>query len=226
MIAALVIGLVGSLHCVGMCGPIMLTFAGPRPSFTTFGVYHIGRILSYLLIGALLGLIGESLHFFQVQQVLTIALGVLLLVIYTIPAFRASVERWYFQSAMYRVVQRVLAGNISKKRRWFISGMANGFLPCGLTYVAAAGAIALGDFFSGALFMALFGLSTVPALAVVAIGGSWISTHLKAYIPRSVSFIAILSGFIILLRGMLMTFPDFNQLVRLHAASLITVCGM
>jgi len=226
MIAALVIGLVGSLHCVGMCGPIMLTFAGPRPSITTFGVYHIGRILSYLLIGALLGLIGESLHFFQVQQVLTIALGVLLLVIYTIPAFRTSVERWYFQSAMYRVVQRVLASNISKKRRWFISGMANGFLPCGLTYVAAAGAIALGDFFSGALFMALFGLSTVPALAVVAVGGSWISTHLKAYIPRSVSFIAILSGLIILLRGMLMTFPDFNQLVRLHAASLITVCGM
>ena len=74
--------------------------------------------------------------------------------------------------------------------------------------------------------MALFGLSTVPALAVVAVGGSFISTRLKTYIPRSVSVVAIFSGIIILLRGMLMTFPDFYQMVRIHAAGLITVCGV
>jgi sulfite exporter TauE/SafE len=78
----------------------------------------------------------------------------------------------------------------------------------------------------GAMFMLLFGLSTVPALAIVALGGSWISTHLKAYIPRSVSFLAVLSGIIILLRGLLMTFPDFYQMVRVNAAGLITVCGV
>ena len=226
MISALVIGLVGSMHCVGMCGPIMMTFAGPKQSVFTFGLYHIGRITSYLLIGGFLGLVGESLHFFQLQQVLTIALGVVLLVIYTIPAFRNRLEKWYFQSAMYRQVSKVLALNLSKKRRWLVSGMANGFLPCGLTYVAAAGAVALGDFVQGALFMLIFGLSTVPALAVVALGGSWISTRFKTYIPRSVSLIAVLSGVIILLRGLLMTFPDFYQMVRTHAAGLITVCGM
>ena len=226
MISALVIGMVGSLHCVGMCGPIMLTFAGPKQSPVTFIFYHFGRVLSYLIIGMLLGLVGESLHFFQIQQVLTIVLGVALLVIYTIPSFRNPLEKWYFQSFVYRQVNKVLARNLGRRRRWFVSGMANGFLPCGLTYVAAAGAVALGDFMEGAIFMLLFGLSTVPALAIVAMGGSWISTRLKAYIPRSVSFIAVLSGIIILLRGLLMTFPDFYQMVRVNAAGLITMCGV
>lgn len=226
MIGAFLIGFVGSLHCVGMCGPIMITFVGPRQSSFTFLFYHVGRIFSYMLLGLMLGLLGASLHWFQFQQWVTILLGIALLVIYLIPKVRNRVEAWYFQSALYRYVQRAMASNLSLRKRWFLSGMANGFLPCGLTYVAAAGAVAVGGWQEGLLFMLAFGLGTVPALAVVAASGHLAGRRFKQYLPKAVPFIAILSGGLLLLRGLLMTFPDFQQMVRTHAVGLITVCGL
>lgn len=225
IMAALVIGFFGSLHCVGMCGPIMFTFVGARQSVTTFGIYHLGRILSYVLIGLFLGFIGYSFQLFRVQQITTIALGASLLLVYAVPAVRNRIERFYYNSKAYRLIQRVLAKNLSKRKKWFISGMANGFIPCGLTYVAAAAAVAYGSLVNGATFMAVFGFGTLPALAAVAFGGSLVGNRLKTLLPRSVSIVAVLSGSILLLRGALMTFPDFHNLVQTKAAGLITICG-
>lgn len=225
MIAAFIIGFVGSLHCIGMCGPLtMLVMGNNSPGI--FSLYHGGRIFAYVLLGILLGSIGYSLAFFQLQQVATFTLGALLIILYGIPSFRNKVERFYYESRFYQFIKKELSARLSKRNRWVVSGIANGFLPCGLTYVAAASAVAMGGIGHGILYMLIFGLGTVPALMLVALGGAWSATKLKKLIPGAVSFIAIVSGCLLIIRGLLISSPDFNQLVQTKAAGLITVCGL
>lgn len=226
MIGALIIGLFGSLHCVGMCGPVMMAFMGPRQSKTGFALYHTGRILTYVLLGGILGLIGASATLFHLQQYLVLLLGIVLLLLYGIPSLRHRIEKFYYQSQFYYYLKSFLAGNLSMRRRWFLSGAANGFFPCGLTYVAAAGAVALGNPIEGAAFMVLFGVGTLPSLMIVSFARNRFFGSLKMLIPRSVTLLAILSGSIMVMRGLLTTFPQFNQMVQANAAGLITVCGL
>jgi uncharacterized protein len=226
MIGAFVIGFVGSLHCVGMCGPLTLMMMGSRKTLYSFTLYHAGRIMVYVLLGLLLGVIGQSLQLMELQKVITIALGATLILLYGIPNVRNRVERLYYNSWFNRRVRKVLSNQLSTKKRWIVSGAANGFLPCGLTYVAAAGAIVLPTYAEAALFMIAFGLGTIPALALFTATGASLNSRFKRYIPNTISFIAILSGSLLLLRGLLITLPDFNQLVQTNAAGLITVCGL
>lgn len=226
MIGAFIIGLFGSLHCVGMCGPVMMAFMGSSQSKTGFTLYHFGRILTYVLIGTLLGLLGASIAFFQLQKVLTFTLGAGLIILYAIPSIRHKLERFYYQSSFYQLLKSFLSKNLSMRKRWFLSGVANGFFPCGLTYVAAAGAVALGNPIKGAAFMVLFGLGTLPALITLSFAGNIFSQKFKSLIPRSVTIIAIFSGSILIMRGLLTTFPSFNQMVQANAAGLISVCGL
>ncbi|MEQ9404061.1 MAG: sulfite exporter TauE/SafE family protein [Cyclobacteriaceae bacterium] len=226
MIGALIIGFVGSLHCVGMCGPLTLFMMGENRSLATFSMYHGGRVAAYILLGVLLGTLGYSLQLFQLQQFITFALGALLLLIYAVPKFRNGLEKFYYNSGFYHYIRQRLSGRLSGRKKWSLSGFANGFLPCGLTYVAAAGAVASGSIGNGMLFMLFFGLGTVPALFLVAFGGSWVTGKFRKLIPGAVSFVAILSGCLMIIRGFLISSPDFNQLVQAKAAGLITVCGL
>ena len=200
MIGAFLIGLMGSLHCVGMCGPIMIAFSGSNRSTSGFVLYHSGRILSYLIIGLVLGGIGSFVSVLQIQQVATLILGVFVLLLYGIPSFRSEVERFYYQSKFYRFVRSIITKNLSLKRRWFFSGIANGFFPCGMTYIAAAGAIAIAHFWHGALFMLLFGLGTVPMLFVLQYSGTFLIKKFKNLIPRSLQVVALLSGLLMVKR--------------------------
>ena len=226
MIAALIIGFVGSLHCIGMCGPLTLFIMGKNRSLRVFSLYHGGRIISYLLLGIILGLLGHSLQLFKAQQVVTLTLGILLLLLYGVPTFRNRLENFYYQSLFYQFIKKNLTKNLSKRNRWIFSGVANGFLPCGLTYVAAASAVAVGTLGKGMTFMLFFGLGTIPAMLLVAFGGAWASDRFKKLIPGAVSFTAIASGCLLIIRGLLLSSPDFNQLVQAKAAGLITVCGL
>lgn len=225
MIGAFIIGLFGSLHCVGMCGPVMITFMGPKQSKSGFTMYHAGRILTYVFLGLILGLVGATIVFFKLQQVLAFGLGIGLILMYGIPSKRYKLERLYYQSSFYRFLKSFLSKNLSMRKRWFLSGAANGFFPCGLTYVAAAGAVALGSPVQGAIFMVLFGLGTLPALVTLSFAGNIFSGRMKFIIPKSIPTIAIASGLLLITRGLLTTFPQFNQLVQANAAGLITVCG-
>ncbi|MEM9339001.1 MAG: sulfite exporter TauE/SafE family protein [Bacteroidota bacterium] len=225
MIGAFVMGVVGSLHCVGMCGPLNLLMLSSSRSYTSYFLYHAGRVTSYLLLGLVLGLIGHSFQLFKLQQAVTFTLGVTLFALYGIPGVRAKLEKYYYQSALYKVLRRTLSKNFSSRKRWFLSGAANGLLPCGLTYVAAAGSVVAGTTAKGVAFMLLFGLGTLPGLLLLSIGVTT-SGFLRTMVPKAIPFIAILSGGILLLRGFLISYPNFNQLVQAKAVGLITVCGL
>jgi len=225
MIGAFLIGLFGSLHCVGMCGPVMLAFSGANQKAGGFILYHSGRIMSYLIIGLILGSVASFISILKFQQVATLMLGVVILVLYGFPIIRSRIERFYYQSRFYHFIKSIISKNLSLKRRWFLSGVANGFFPCGLTYVAAAGAIAMSSLSKGMFFMLLFGLGTIPALFILQYFGNFFFKRFKSMIPRSLQFIALLSGLLMVYRGTVMSFPDFDMKVRESAVSLITVCG-
>jgi len=222
---AFLLGLMGSLHCVGMCGPVMLAFNGVNQKSGGFLLYHSGRILSYLMIGLILGGIGSFVSILQIQQVATLLLGIIILLLYGVPSFRNRIEQFYYQSRFYHLIRSIISKNLSLQRRWFFSGLANGFFPCGLTYIAAAGAIAMSNFWQGSLFMLLFGLGTVPALFILQYSGTFLIKRFKNLIPRSLHFVALLSGLLMVYRGTIMSFPDFDAKVREGAISLMTVCG-
>ena len=119
----------------------------------------------------------------------------------------------------------MVSKNLSTKQRWFLSGVANGFFPCGLTYVAAAGAIVMSNFWLGGVYMLLFGLGTMPALLAIQYSGNFFVNKYKSLIPKSMYVVALISGALMVYRGIAMSFPDFDQIMQEKAIGLISVCG-
>ena len=212
---ALLLGLAGSLHCVGMCGPLAIALPhAPGSSATSvLGgrlLYNLGRVLTYAALGALFGLLGQTLLMAGWQRALSISAGVLILA-YLLSA-RLGRGRWSLESAALRVVapvQRVL-GRLLKQasaRGLLAIGLLNGLLPCGLVYVALAGAAATGAAWSGAAFMAAFGLGTVPMMLALSLAGPSIYRRFRgrfqAVIPLALGVMAVL----LILRGLELGIP-------------------
>ena len=209
ILAAFVVGLVGSLHCIGMCGPIAIALPVPTSSNLSFLtgriLYNLGRVITYSFLGAILGLLGGRIAFTGAQQVVSIVLGVIVIVAVMLPQ---RYKNYFAQHPVVQNLARPLRSNISvlfKKGTFsamFLIGILNGFLPCGLVYVALAGAIASGDAISGAAVMILFGLGTVPAMFAASVFGKFINVGIRTKIRKAVPVFAILLGVIFILRGM------------------------
>ncbi len=163
ILAAFVVGLVGSLHCIGMCGPIAIALPVPTSSSLSFLtgriLYNLGRVVTYSFLGAILGLLGGRIALAGTQQVVSIVLGVIVIVAVILPQ---RYKNYFTQHPLVQNLAQPLKSNIGvlfKKGTFsamFLIGILNGFLPCGLVYVALAGAIASGDAISGAAVMILF----------------------------------------------------------------------
>ena len=209
ILAAFVVGLVGSLHCIGMCGPIAIALPVPTSSNLSFLtgriLYNLGRVITYSFLGAILGLLGGRIAIAGAQQVVSIVLGVIVIVAVMLPQ---RYKNYFAQHPVVQNLARPLRSNISvlfKKGTFsamFLIGILNGFLPCGLVYVALAGAIASGDAISGAAVMILFGLGTVPAMFAASVFGKFINVGIRTKIRKAVPVFAILLGVIFILRGM------------------------
>ncbi|WP_258102759.1 sulfite exporter TauE/SafE family protein [Marinoscillum sp. MHG1-6] len=222
MISSLVIGFVGSAHCAGMCGPLNLTLAGK--SFWSFTSYHFGRTLSYAFVGASFGMISESLSFLDLQRIGALTGGVLLLLIYGVPAFRRRLEQFYYHSSFFKMMKGHLSGYFSGRLKWIASGMLNGLLPCGLVYLAGAGALLIGNFWLAIAYMSLFALGTLPALIIVFFTGHKLKGYVRG-VARFVTPIGLLSAGVLIFRGVLVDMPEVNELVRTHLTGFITACG-
>lgn len=209
ILAAFLIGLVGSLHCIGMCGPIAIALPVPNSgnlSFLTGRIfYNLGRVVTYSFLGALLGLIGSKIALAGAQQVVSIVLGVLVIIAVILPQ---KYKNYFAQHSIIQKLVQPLKNNIGvlfKKGTFsamFLIGILNGFLPCGLVYVALVGAIASGDAISGAAVMILFGLGTVPSMFAASVFGKFINIGIRTKIRKAVPVLAILLGIIFILRGM------------------------
>ncbi len=214
IIAALTIGLSSSIHCLGMCGPIALSL-GIGKKITVGGVsenlaYQFGRITTYAILGALAGTIGEGFSLAGAQSWLTIGSGILLIIM---GVFSIKGSNWAnnipgFGSFLLKIQNR-LAHILRKKgisSRYF-TGILNGFLPCGMVYVALAASLAAGGMVQGALFMALFGIGTMPAMFSAVLFGQAISPLTRKKLLKIIPVILCTLGVLFVLRGMHLNIP-------------------
>ncbi len=214
LFTALTIGLVGSLHCIGMCGPIAVALPLGRRSWVdkAFGsfLYNIGRAITYGFIGALFGLLGKGLHFAGLQQWASIAMGVVMIVSVVFPViFREKIKIGKLTTGYsVRLISRFreLFGKHSH-RNLFLIGLLNGLLPCGLVYVAVAGAVNTNDVLTGALFMIVFGLGTLPVMMAISLIGSVVSAGLRSRLAGVVPVFIVMLGIVFILRGMALGIP-------------------
>lgn len=206
--SALVIGIVGNLHCLGMCGPIALALPiaqkGPSDKLFSIVLYNGGRILTYAVLGLILGSIGEGLSLLGVSQYLSIVFGFLMLFIGVLSLLKLKNP---FQSnallSSYSDLKRAFSKQLKKRNNaaFFTMGLLNGLLPCGLIYVALAGALASGGLQHSVLFMILFGLGTLPAMLALPLFSARIQPLLGLKWNLAIPVLTICFGLLMVLRG-------------------------
>jgi len=206
---AFILGLFGSLHCAGMCGPLTLALpqGGPVPSYIAGRIaYNSGRIVTYSLLGLVFGLFGKTFLLAGIQQSVSIALGILLLI--GLFASR-KLALWRPVTFLVNGVKKRMGALL--RQRTFTSmtilGLLNGLLPCGLVYVAAAGATATSGILNGAIYMAVFGLGTLPMMLAISLSGKLVPFSLRLKLLKAVPVAVFLLATLLILRGMALGIP-------------------
>ncbi len=229
--SAFILGLLGSLHCVGMCGPIAFMLPVDRSNsfkkVSQIGVYHIGRLLAYSLIGLVFGLLGKSLNLFGIQQQLSIAIGILMIVVVLIP-YR-TFAKYNLSKPLNKVISKVKSnlGKALKKKTpdtFLTIGFLNGFLPCGLVYMAVFGAIATGSLLQGSFYMILFGLGTVPLMTSAIYLGKFLNQTIKQRIQKAIPVFVVLIGVLFILRGLGLGIPYISPAPVVEMATSAIDC--
>ncbi|MCF6269481.1 MAG: sulfite exporter TauE/SafE family protein [Melioribacteraceae bacterium] len=208
------IGFLGSFHCVGMCGPIALALPIGKQSNLQLIIgrllYNFGRTFTYALFGAAFGLFGKGIQIAGMQKWASIILGLSILIYFLIPAkFKGKLS----VTKPYQIVNNFVKKGFSKLTKngspssLFVFGIVNGFLPCGFVYVALAGALTTGGALSGTLYMALFGLGTIPIMFAATLVGKFLSANLKQKINKLIPVFAIVLAIIFILRGLGLGIP-------------------
>lgn len=212
---ALTLGFLGSLHCVGMCGPLALAIQSTRnktgwASLLSSVTYNSGRTLGYMALGLIFGVLGSFLAMAGLQKTLSIGLGVVLILVFL---FTSSPDQWIgkvpvFQK-FYTFIQLKLMGLLKKTQRvpTIFLGMMNGFLPCGLVYVGLAGAISLSHVWGSMGFMMFFGLGTFPAMVLVMVGPQAFSQKMRVSLRKLYPIITLIMGIYLIYRGVMSKYP-------------------
>lgn len=206
--AGLVFGFLGSVHCVGMCGPIALALptAGMQglKKWTGLFLYNFGRTLIYILLGTIVGFFGKMAGVIGFQKSLSVITGLLLVAFALIPALRNYVSRWEsLMSTNYDVLIKPFR-KLMKKRSvaaLFGIGLLNGLLPCGFVYMAIAAALNTGNTFSSMIFMAGFGFGTMPAMIAVSLSPGFLSVKMRQKIQKWLPLATIALGLYLVYRG-------------------------
>lgn len=213
-LTALLLGLLGSFHCMGMCGPIAFLLpvdrVNQKKKFIQIFLYHFGRILAYSIIGLVFGLVGKSFMLFGLQQQLSIIVGVIMVGSVVIPFHKLGAVK--IANPVYRMISSIKSslGKTLKKRStdtFLTIGFLNGFLPCGLVYMAVFGAVAAGNPVNGGLYMVLFGIGTIPLMTSVIYFGNIISNNVRRKIRKAIPVFVVIIGLLFVLRGMGLGIP-------------------
>jgi hypothetical protein len=211
---ALLFGLIASLHCVGMCGPIAMMLPLDRNNeakkVTQILTYHIGKLSAYGILGLIFGLLGRSFYLAGMQQQLSIVVGILMIMVAVVP--EKEFAKYNFSKPIYRIITKVKSslGQQFKSKSYkslFTIGLLNGFLPCGMVYVAIFGAIAMQSISMGIVYMLLFGLGTIPLLTAVIYISNLLSFSFRGTLQKMIPLVAVLIGMLFIIRGLGLDIP-------------------
>jgi sulfite exporter TauE/SafE len=212
--SAFLIGIVGSFHCIGMCGPIALALPVQRNNKVSLVagrvLYNVGRAVTYAAIGVVFGLLGRSFSLAGFQQWVSITAGILIILLVLLPS-RLS-QKLYLLKPAYgftNFLKRKFGILLQKQSVWsiFLIGLLNGFLPCGLVYFAVVGALASGGWLEGAAFMFFFGLGTLPVMLMVSLAGNFIGLGVRKRVNKLIPAFMIVIACLFILRGLNLGIP-------------------
>jgi sulfite exporter TauE/SafE len=222
---AFFIGLFGSIHCIGMCGP--LAFAIPMAENKWWLVvadkilYNFGRIITYTFLGLLIGVIGKQLWVYGLQQGVSLLSGLLIVMAGITRLFKIHLSGNKFLSAVMLPVNKLLSYALGHHSGHFIIGLINGLLPCGFVYLALAGAVNTPSPITAAQFMFWFGAGTFPLMLLATISSGFIGPMVRRRINRVIPYVMVCLGFWFILRGLNLNIPYLSPAKQTGG---VTVC--
>ena len=226
---AFTIGFLGSLHCVGMCGPIAFALPLNRSSNQSLWlgtiIYNLGRLSTYATLGFVFGILGYGLAFAGFQQKLSILIGVGMIVLIISPMLFSKVPKFF---SKWNLWLGAVKGALSKRfgsssfSNLFSIGLLNGLLPCGLVYLGIAGSAAMGSALSGSAFMVFFGIGTIPLLLSVSLFKANLSLGLRNRFKQLRPLLLLIIATLFVLRGMNLGIPYLSPELQNESTEIIS----
>ncbi len=229
--SALIFGLLGSFHCVGMCGPIAFMLPVDRSNIyrkvSQITTYHIGRLLAYAIIGLIFGMLGKSFYMFGLQQQLSIVIGIMMILVVLIPAH--IFNKYNFSKPIYGIISKVKSslGKALKRKTadtFLTIGFLNGFLPCGLVYMAVFASLAMPSIYESSMYMMLFGLGTIPLMTSAIYLGKFLNATIKQRIQKVIPVMVVIIGALFIIRGLGLGIPYVSPAPIVDMASSAIEC--
>lgn len=214
LFAGLLLGLFSSLHCIGMCGPIALMIPVSKNNkwlrALQIALYHFGRITTYCLLGIVFAIVGKSFSLAGIQQQVSIAIGILLIVLAISSdkvLFNLPVSKFLFSFS--QIAKANIASYLKDKnlKAQFLLGFFNGFLPCGMVYAALFAALTMKDAIDTFVFMFLYGIGTVPLMTIVVLFSNSIRMTFGKKLQKLIPLFLIIMGTLFILRGSGLNLP-------------------
>lgn len=201
-----VASLLGSMHCVGMCGPFAIlagTGDGKSFQFRPTVAYSLGRLISYSMVGVIFGAMGLAINqsgsVAGWQQTATWVAGLAMILVGGIALVRhlgGTIRLPRIAAPLERTLQRVfqLGKTLPPLQRAFIIGISSSLMPCGWLYAFAISAAGTGSPIWGAVLMATFWAGTIPLMVLVGLGAGHLSRSLQTKVPVTMAALTILVG--------------------------------
>ncbi len=227
LLTGFLVGLLGSFHCIGMCGPIAIALPKTNNLVVSRLLYNFGRVITYSLLGLLFGMLGSRLEMFGLQRIISISLGVLIILTVITPiSYRIKISN---KLGLYKLVGmlKMYFGKMFKNHSnssMLAIGILNGLLPCGFVYIGITGAIAVGDTLNGMLFMTMFGLGTLPVMLGASLIGSVINLNIRQKLTRLLPAFSLLLAAIFILRGLNLGIPYISPKLEHKPATEEVIC--
>ncbi len=225
LISALLLGLASSLHCIGMCGPLVMSvpvqhLPPPKKLWGIF-LYQTGRIGTYIILGLIAGIIGWRIGVAGWQQVFSICMGLLILFFLLSRGLLEKTEGWgWLNQKISNLIYRALRQHSFSGM--YLMGAANGLLPCGMVYIAITGAMATGTILNAAIFMLVFGLGTLPALFSLAYWGARLSWQSRQSMRKLVPYVIGFTAILLIIRGLNLNIPYLSPFISERSADTVS----
>ncbi len=207
---AFTFGLISSLHCLGMCGPLQAVVMGSWLKSKRRGnwlVYHSGRLSIYIVLALIASILGSSLGVPDLQGSFTIIAGLVLILGYF--GFKALAWDRKILGLFTPFLRRVQSKAQGRSGRlwYFSSGALNGLLPCGMVYAALVPALALEGPASAAIYMLFFGIGTLPLLLGFNLFSNDLMLRFAPQVQKLIPLSIMVIGALLILRGMELDIP-------------------
>jgi sulfite exporter TauE/SafE len=222
---AFFIGLFGSVHCIGMCGP--LAFAVPVSQNRWWYVvadkllYNTGRVITYTFLGLLIGFVGKQLWLYNLQQGVSLISGMLIIMAGFSRLFKLQIAGLKFTPHVLKPVNRLLQYALQHRAGHLVVGLLNGFLPCGFVYLALVGAVNTSSSANAASYMFWFGVGTFPLMLAATVSSGFVGPAVRRRVNCAMPYLMVCLGFWFILRGLNLDIPYLSPAKQ---SSSVGVC--